>query len=57
MNAVIKLNPGVAPESATEAVEAITNGFSMLQAEAPRVAYRRPVRQQPRRAARRGRRR
>lgn len=57
LNAMVEAYAAGDKKSATEAVEAITNGFSMLQAEAPRVAYRRPVRQQPRRAARRGRRR
>lgn len=57
LNAMVEAYAAGDRKSATEAVEAITNGFQMLQDEAPRVAYRRPIRQQPSRATRRGRRR
>lgn len=57
LNAMVEAYAAGDKKAANEAVEAITNGFQMLQDEAPTMPYRRPVRHQPVRPNRRGRRR
>jgi hypothetical protein len=47
LNAMIEAYAAGDKKAASEAVEAVANGFSMLQAEAPRVVWRPQVRHQP----------
>lgn len=57
LNSVVEAYNAGERQQAADAIGAVINGAEMLREAAPRTPYVRPVRQQPRRAPRRGRRR